>query len=207
MKDANNPTRAVRPTITITISGPQGSGKTTIAMAICELFKESDIRVGLVNEDAPDGDAIEKLYMLAVSRACPAVEIRTVQTLSYSNEAKTAVLNRPLRATGSSRSSGCLASSYLGSTTVAATRSTSMRSTVSRGCCAVGSKKSTTAASSKTHRPGLRPVVTKRKTFHRVVSEGTSWVLSFRGPWSKTWREYDPASGNTTTLGHGRVQQ
>lgn len=57
---------------------------------------------------------------------------------------------------------------------------------------------------SREYEPSVRPVVTRRSTFHRVVSHGTTWVLSFRGPWSKTWHEYDPATDRYTTLGHGR---
>lgn len=56
------------------------------------------------------------------------------------------------------------------------------------------------------HAPSLRPVVTRRSTFHRVVSEGTTWVLSIRGPWSRTWREYDPRSDRYVTLANGRVE-
>ncbi len=54
-------------------------------------------------------------------------------------------------------------------------------------------------------RPSWRPVITRRRTFHRVISEGTSWVLTLRGPWAATWREYHPASGRYQTLTHGRV--
>lgn len=54
------------------------------------------------------------------------------------------------------------------------------------------------------HFPDLWPIVTKRKTFHRVKSHGTSWVLTFRGPWDKTWREFDPALGIHTVLSSGR---
>ena len=54
------------------------------------------------------------------------------------------------------------------------------------------------------HRPSLRPLVTRRSTFHRVVSRGTSWVLTFRGPWAKTWTEYDPQQSQVTVLTHGR---
>ena len=46
---------------------------------------------------------------------------------------------------------------------------------------------------------------TRRSTFHRVESTGTSWVLTFRGPWSKTWREYTP-EGGYRTLTHGRKE-
>jgi hypothetical protein len=54
------------------------------------------------------------------------------------------------------------------------------------------------------HAPSLRPAVTRRTTFHKVDSVGRTWVLSFRGPWSKTWHEYLPKTGKTVTLGHGR---
>lgn len=52
--------------------------------------------------------------------------------------------------------------------------------------------------------PSRRPIVTKRSTFHRVMSYGTTWVFSIRGPWSKTWLEYDPKTDSTSTLTHGR---
>lgn len=41
------------------------------------------------------------------------------------------------------------------------------------------------------HKPSFWPVITRRRTFHKVVSEGTTWVFSLRGPWSKTWMEWD----------------
>lgn len=47
-------------------------------------------------------------------------------------------------------------------------------------------------------------VTTLRKTFHKVFSIGTSWVISFRGPWTKTWREYQ--GGQYRTLTHGREE-
>jgi len=57
----------------------------------------------------------------------------------------------------------------------------------------------------RTHRPSLLPVLTFRDTFHRVFSTGTTWVLSFRGPWVKQWVEYDPNNKTYATLSHGRV--
>lgn len=54
------------------------------------------------------------------------------------------------------------------------------------------------------HRPSLVPVVTRRTTFHRVLSKGTTWALTFRGPWSDMWLEFDPRSHEFTTLAHGR---
>lgn len=52
--------------------------------------------------------------------------------------------------------------------------------------------------------PSLLPVLTRRSTFHRVISSGTTWVLSIRGPWSKTWMEFNPKTEEYTTLTHGR---
>ena len=54
------------------------------------------------------------------------------------------------------------------------------------------------------HTPSLLPVITKRDTFHKVVSEGDTWVLSFRGPWSKTWSEYLPNENKDIILSNGR---
>jgi hypothetical protein len=55
-----------------------------------------------------------------------------------------------------------------------------------------------------TYQPGLRPVVTRRTTNHKVVSRGRTWVVSFRGPWSDTWQEYDQNTQQSVTLTHGR---
>ena len=52
----------------------------------------------------------------------------------------------------------------------------------------------------------LLPFGTYRDTFHKVVSEGVSWVFTVRGPWSKTWREYIPESDKQVVLGEGRVE-
>ncbi len=54
------------------------------------------------------------------------------------------------------------------------------------------------------HKPSIVPIVTRRSTFHRVFSEGVSWVLTFRGPWSRTWKEHSPATGIDTVLANGR---
>jgi hypothetical protein len=52
------------------------------------------------------------------------------------------------------------------------------------------------------HESSLYPVVTSRSTLHKVVSEGTTWVLSLRGPWARTWYEY--VDGKLITMTHGR---
>lgn len=56
------------------------------------------------------------------------------------------------------------------------------------------------------HTPSWRPVVTKRDTFHRVFSMGTTWVFSLRGPWARLWQEYLPDSDEVVTLTSGRVE-
>lgn len=56
------------------------------------------------------------------------------------------------------------------------------------------------------HKPGLKPVYTYRNTFHKVTSIGRTWVLSFRGPWSKTWKEYIPSERRNIVLTHGREE-
>lgn len=54
------------------------------------------------------------------------------------------------------------------------------------------------------YEPSLLPIVTRRSRFHRVVSSGTTWVLSFRGPWNDTWEEFNPKTQTVQTLTHGR---
>lgn len=49
-----------------------------------------------------------------------------------------------------------------------------------------------------------RAIVTPRERFHKVDSLGVSWVLSFRGPWERTWREYLPAEDRFVLLANGR---
>jgi hypothetical protein len=53
------------------------------------------------------------------------------------------------------------------------------------------------------HRPSWIPIITRRTTTHKVVSHGRSWVLSFRGPWSRHGVEKLP-DGSTQTLESGR---
>ena len=55
-----------------------------------------------------------------------------------------------------------------------------------------------------TYRPSWRPVKTLRSMLHRVRSIGTTWVFSIRGPWSKTWQEYNESTHEWSTLTHGR---
>lgn len=58
----------------------------------------------------------------------------------------------------------------------------------------------------KAYPPSLMPFITRRNTFHKVSSpHGTSWVLSFRGPWTKRWREWLPERRQFVTLTNGRM--
>ena len=54
------------------------------------------------------------------------------------------------------------------------------------------------------YRPSFKPIITPRSMFHKVVSEGDTWVLTFRGPWIDRWKEYLPAEKQYLTLTHGR---
>ena len=53
-------------------------------------------------------------------------------------------------------------------------------------------------------KPSFKPIYTPRERMHKVYGmEKRTWVLSFRGPWVKTWKELF-SSGKTVTLAHGR---
>lgn len=56
----------------------------------------------------------------------------------------------------------------------------------------------------KVHLPSWKPIITRRSTFHRVVSHGDTWVITLRGPWARTWEEFNPATSEFITLTHGR---
>ena len=51
--------------------------------------------------------------------------------------------------------------------------------------------------------PSLFPIYTSREDFHKVVSEGTTVVLTFRGPWRNWWNEFTE-NHELITLTHGR---
>jgi hypothetical protein len=52
--------------------------------------------------------------------------------------------------------------------------------------------------------PSLLPIFTARERCHMVVSSGRSWVLSVRGPWARSWREYLPSTQRSINLTNGR---
>lgn len=55
----------------------------------------------------------------------------------------------------------------------------------------------------KVFKPSLIPVITTRNNFHKVTSEGGTWVLNFRGPWREWWEELDE-NNEYIMLTHGR---
>ena len=52
--------------------------------------------------------------------------------------------------------------------------------------------------------PSLKPIFTSTNRMHKVTSVGRTWVLTFRGPWARTWKEFLPKSGEFVTLSNGR---
>lgn len=52
--------------------------------------------------------------------------------------------------------------------------------------------------------PSMFPKYTPRNQYHKHYSQGTTWALSFRGPWNDCWQEYNSESDRFTTLTHGR---
>ena len=52
----------------------------------------------------------------------------------------------------------------------------------------------------KTYRPSWRPIYTPRDCFHKVHSIGTTWAITFRGPWVGKWKEYLPNENKIITL-------
>lgn len=53
-------------------------------------------------------------------------------------------------------------------------------------------------------RPSWKPKYTPRNCFHKVFAKRRTWALTFRGPWAKTWKEYDPKNDQITVFSHGR---
>jgi hypothetical protein len=55
------------------------------------------------------------------------------------------------------------------------------------------------------YEPSIRPIKTPRERTHKVYGLAESnWVLTFRGPWVDTWREF--VDGEKVTLTHNRVR-
>ncbi len=55
--------------------------------------------------------------------------------------------------------------------------------------------------------PRLKPYYRPRTCMHKVDGIApASWVLSVRGPWAKTWQEFDVTRNCIVTLAHGRKE-
>lgn len=50
----------------------------------------------------------------------------------------------------------------------------------------------------------IRPIVTFRETFHKVISRGRTWVFTLRGPWANEWYEFDEPTNSIQVLTDGR---
>lgn len=50
----------------------------------------------------------------------------------------------------------------------------------------------------------LYPKYTPRSNLHKVSSDTGCWALTFRGPWTRTWNEYNEDKNVLITLSHGR---
>jgi hypothetical protein len=54
------------------------------------------------------------------------------------------------------------------------------------------------------YRSSIKPIWTPRRRLHKVTSIGISFVLTFRGPWTDRWVEFDE-DGEFVTLTHNRM--
>jgi hypothetical protein len=54
--------------------------------------------------------------------------------------------------------------------------------------------------------PSRTPIHTPRERFHKVNADNDTWVLSFRGPWRKSWMEFVPQDEKYRALTHGRLE-
>lgn len=54
-------------------------------------------------------------------------------------------------------------------------------------------------------KPSWKPIYTSRDRMHKVFGMADkTWVISFRGPWNETWKEYLPKDDKEVTLTNGR---
>lgn len=60
--------------------------------------------------------------------------------------------------------------------------------------------------SHKQYKRSLWPKYTPRTCMHKVNSLNTSWAFSLRGPWAKTWNEYNEDRQEFIELTNGRIE-
>jgi len=51
--------------------------------------------------------------------------------------------------------------------------------------------------------PSIKPKLTKKDCFHKIIADEVTWAFTVRGPWQDTWLEYK--NSKTITLTHGRI--
>lgn len=54
--------------------------------------------------------------------------------------------------------------------------------------------------------PSFFPKWTPRSCFHKVFADKTTYALSLRGPWAKTWKEFNPKTDTFVSLTSGRKE-
>lgn len=54
--------------------------------------------------------------------------------------------------------------------------------------------------------PSIKPKYTPRSLMHKYSVAKTSWAISFRGPWVKTWKEYSLTTKEFIILSNGRKE-
>ena len=53
--------------------------------------------------------------------------------------------------------------------------------------------------------PSIKPIFTPREKLHKVTGlSNKTWVITFRGPWSNTWKEFFDKTNEEVTLTSGR---
>ena len=53
--------------------------------------------------------------------------------------------------------------------------------------------------------PSIKPIFTSRKRLHKVTGlVDKTWVITFRGPWDNTWKEFFSKTNEEVTLTSGR---
>ena len=53
--------------------------------------------------------------------------------------------------------------------------------------------------------PSAKPIFTPRERLHKVTGlANKTWVITFRGPWSNTWKEFFDKTNEEVTLTSGR---
>lgn len=55
-------------------------------------------------------------------------------------------------------------------------------------------------------KPSWKPKYTPRDCFHKVFANKTTYAFTIRGPWKKTWQDFDSKTDEFITYSWGRKQ-